>query len=1197
MTMRAWWLVLCLLCAPAWATVPEIPRFRVLGAADGLPSTTIPALARDRSGYLWIATWDGLARYDGLQFKVWRHDPADPASLPGNVVQALHIDAADRVWVATENGGLSVMEKDRKGFRHYRQAAHPQMGSDDVFAITSRGTDIWFGTFGGGLHKLSAGGAITRFAATEGAGDGLPSDNVLSLAFDSRGVLWIGTMAGLARLEEGAVYRHPLPGGDDLIIYSVTADGGTLWVGASDGMHRWLPEGRWVTPAWSSMFARPNAVIAMASDGRGEYWLASQGGLWRTEGEGAPAPVNYDQQGVGIGRVLQTVLMLPDGGLWVPVPTRGLAYLRPDWRRIAAFSTAQGLGGGLYRGLSQAGEHALWLASSTGKVERLDTRTGEISPLGHHEALLGEMRLTSALQDSQGKLWIGHRTGLLRIDPASGALQQWSQQGEDATPDGTSVDWLVEGQDGSLWLVTQMGSVQRRDLRTGRVLHTLVRDPEDSTSLPATEAIVRAPDGSLWLAGENGLLRWDESAHRFAPVPAMGTERVFAFAFEHADRLWLHRLTGVEAWRRDGARGWVRERHIGVEEGLPAVESTGLQVDGQRRVWLGTRRGVFRIDPNLRGSRALLRNFGVRDGMISQELNDRGLLMTRDGLLAGTAADGSVMLIDTHLPDPAPVTPSLVLDNLQVSRGDEVMHFPGQDGLELTPQDHELQVSMRLLSYEDPLANRYRSLLEGFDSGWVDQGASGERVFSALTPGRYLLRLQAFDAAGNASREMHLRFRVLPPWWRSPWGIALFSLLGVLLLLALAAAYRRRVRRRSAWQLAEHKREVAEQASLAKTRFLATLGHEIRTPMTGVLGMTELLQSTSLDSRQRGYADSIQRAGTHLLRLVNDALDLARIEAGKLELQQIDFDLHVLLNDVVALMAPVAAKRGLAFHDGIAADVPQWVNGDPLRVRQILLNLLGNAIKFTEAGHVSMRVFPLAPQGLRIEVGDTGPGINAEQQARLFQRFEQAEGARTTARYGGSGLGLAICQELALAMGGRIRVESVPGKGTRFFVDLPGLVDVQGHPAAAPQMSSVALPQQALHILLVEDDATVAEVVAGLLRGRGHAVTHVPHGLAALTEVEQTAFDLAFLDLDLPGLDGIALALQLRQRGFAAPLVALTARTDADAEPQALKAGFDGFVRKPVTGDMLVEAIANVRGQPASRSTPVEDLRGREAEA
>lgn len=1177
MARRAGWLLLVwLVCASVQATVPEIPRFRLLGAGDGLPSTTIPALARDRSGYLWMATWDGLARYDGVGFKVWRHDPADPASLPGNVVQALHIDAADRVWVGTENGGLSVMEADRGGFRHFRQADHPQMGSDDVFAITSRGSDVWFGTFGGGLHRLSADGRITRFSASADVGSGLPSDNVLSLAFDARGVLWIGTMDGLARYDGRDVRRFALPHSQDAIIYSVTADGNAVWVGASDGVHRWSPQQRWVSPPWSAMFARPNALIAMASDGQGEYWLASQGGLWRTDGDLAPAPVNYDAQNVGIGRVLQTVLALPDGGLWVPVPTRGLAYLRSDWRRIAAFSPAQGLGGGLYRGISQAGADGVWIASSTGKVERLDTRRGHVTPLPHHAALLGELRLTSVLQDRHGQLWIGHRNGLIRTDPRTGAMVQWTQQGEHAVPDGTSIDWLVEAADDTLWLVTQMGSVQQRDARSGHVLRTIAKDDE-ATGLPDIEGIAVAPDGRLWLGGAEGMRVWDAAAARFVPVPAMGSERVYAFAFEHADRLWLHRMSGVEAWRRDAA-GWVRERRIGADEGLPAVESTGLAVDPQRRVWLGTRRGLFRIDPNLRGSRALLRNFGVREGLLSQELNDRGLLMTADGLLATTAADGSVALLDTHLPDPKPVTPNLVVDSLQVSRGDGLVHMRVDQPLQLQPDDHELLVGTRLLSYENPLGNRYRSLLEGFDGGWVDQGASGERVFSALTPGRYRLRMQAFDAAGNASREQVLQLHVLPPWWRSPWGLLLFAVLGLLALAMAGAAYRRRVRRRSAWQLAEHKREVAEQASLAKTRFLATLGHEIRTPMTGVLGMTELLQSTPLDERQKGYTDAIQRAGTHLLRLVNDALDLAKIEAGKLELQQVEFDLHALLDDVAALMGPVAGKRGLAFHHGIAAGVPRRVRGDPLRLRQILLNLLGNAIKFTEAGHVSLHAVTLAPEGVRLTVGDSGPGINAEQQARLFRRFEQAEGAQTTARYGGSGLGLAICQELAVAMGGRIDVDSAPGKGTRFSVDLPALRAVPDAQAAPTKEATPVPPARevgALDILLVEDDTTVADVVAGLLRARGHRVTHAPHGLAALTEITATTFDIAFLDLDLPGLDGMALAQQMRQRGLDTPLVALTARTDAEAEPRARAAGFDDFVRKPVTGDMLAAVIAS----------------------
>jgi len=1155
-------------CAHGWAQVPEIPRFRVLDAADGLPSTTIPAMALDREGFLWLATWDGLARHDGVGFQVWRHDPADPGSLPGNVLQALHVDDQDRVWMGSENGGLSVLDADRRQLHHHRLADHPQMGTDDVFAITSLGEDIWFGGFGGGVSRLHADGSFTNFRADDSDPSSLPSDHVLALTRDGRGGIWIGTLAGLAHFDGQAIRAVPLAGLQAPRIYSVTVEVGRTWVGTSGGMLVRAADGTWTAPAWSQMFARPNAIMTMADAGQGEYWLGGQGGLWRTDGEGAPVPVAQGEQGRGVGRVLQAILRMPDGGTWIALPTRGLGYLRADWRRIAALSSTQGLAGGLYRGIGRSGQGGAWLTSSIGSVEHLDLASGQLTPLRWHRPLLQDQRLLSVLEDDRGQLWIGRNTGLTRIDLASGALRQWETgTGEHPTPGPGPVDWLAQTADGSMWLSALGGGLQRRDPSTGQVLDQV--DAESGHGLQAldTEVIQVGPDGALWLAGAQGLLRWSQDHARFRPIAAVGDERIFSFAFQDGGRLWVHRLSGLEAWRLQ-AGTWVRDQHLLADDGVPAIESTGLQIDPQGRAWLATRRGLYRID----GESGLVRRFGVREGLLSQEFNDRALLMGDNGVLVGSAADGSVMLVDTRLPDRQGPAPNLVLDSVHVIRGDRSMALPATGMFRLQPADHELQVSARLLSFDDPLANRYRSRLQGLDTGWVSQGASGERVFSALPPGAYQLRMQGFDAAGNVSSERLLAFEVLPPWWRSPWGLALFALLGVLLMTALGALYRRRLRRRSAWQLDQHKREVAEQASLAKTRFLATLGHEVRTPLTGVLGMSELLLGTPLDERQRGYAHSIQGAGTHLLRLVNDALDIARIEAGKLELQQQAFDLRALVAEVAALTAPMVRQAGLEFVEHFDTALPATVVGDPLRIRQILLNLVGNAAKFTEHGQVSLGVAHAGMDLVEFEIADTGPGISAEQQGRLFQRFEQAEGARTAARYGGSGLGLAICRELALAMGGNIEVVSEPGRGSCFRVRLPLAEGTDPDPAPIP--AAPPLVQGTLRILLVEDDATVAEVIVGLLRERGHEVRHAAHGLAALTETALGTFDVGLLDLDLPGLDGLAVARQLRQQGFVAPLVAVTARADADAEALAREAGFDAFLRKPLSGELLATTIA-----------------------
>ena len=336
----------------------------------------------------------------------------------------------------------------------------------------------------------------------------------------------------------------------------------------------------------------------------------------------------------------------------------------------------------------------------------------------------------------------------------------------------------------------------------------------------------------------------------------------------------------------------------------------------------------------------------------------------------------------------------------------------------LAPGTRELRVQLRLLAFDAPAGNRYETRLDGYDTHWLAHGQGADRVLAGLAPGEYTLHARGIDAHGNRSATRHVRFRIQPPWWRT----SAARTVAVLLVGALAwmawTGYRQRQRRRLAWQRAEHERQVAQRASEAKSRFLATLGHEVRTPMTGVLGMSELLLDTPLDARQQAQVRSIRQAGEHLLRLVNDALDLARIEAGRMELDPRPFRLHDLVREAEALMAPLARQRGLALRIDVDADVPLVVAGDAKRVCQILLNLLGNAIKFTERGHVALRV-QAAGDGVRFTVTDTGPGLDPAQQARLFQRFSQADGEATQRRYGGSGLGLAISQELAAATGGR----------------------------------------------------------------------------------------------------------------------------------------------------------------------------------
>ena len=955
------------------------------------------------------------------------------------------------------------------------------------------------------------------------------------------------------------------------------------------------------------MFEWPNVVFSVVPDHGGDqshdqggYWLASRRNLWRVMLGAVPHPLPIGEHGPV--RPMYQMLRQANGGMWFPVSGAGLGYLRPDWRRIAEFSREQGnLGSDLVRGVATSAQGGVWLAGHRGEVERLDAEGTRFALPRRVQARMEGRRPIAVVEDGKGRLWLGERNALVRIDRA-GALREWAADAATDAPPGGPIDLMGIAPDGTLWLSSSGAGIQQRDADSGRVLTGIATGAAQGLGVGDIEAIEFAADGVLWVAGETGLARWDRHVKRLLPVAGIAAgDRVFGFAFDGADTLWLQRLSGLEHYRRSGA-SWQLQGRVGVADGIPAVEGSGLRVDRRHRVWLASLRGLFRWDPQRRH----VRRFDLQDGLSSQEFSDHAMTLTAAGVLVAALADGGVVLVDTLADDPPPALPGLFWDRVEVRRVGEWQALD-VDAPVLASDDRELRVQLRLLAYESPAANRYFTRLDGYDAHWVAQGDSGERVFAGLAPGDYTLRARAVDAAGNPALEQLLRFHMPPPWWRMPWALAGFMGLAILLLWWVSDAYRERHRRRRNWQREQYEREVASEASLAKTHFLATLGHEVRTPMTGVLGMSELLLGTSLDPQQRGYTESIRGAGEHLLRLMNDALDLARIESGKLQLSDEAFDLRLLVADVVALMAPLARRRGLDFRVEVAPDLPAGLRGDASRVRQILLNLLGNAIKFTECGEVRLRVSAAAAprmpsgealrdgtrtegasagsvpaggtcfdgecfEGLRFEVSDTGPGLNSEQQARLFRRFEQAEGARTAARYGGSGLGLAICQELAAAMHGTIEVDSTLGVGTCFSVWLPLPAAVVPSPSVR-SLATALLHVRPLLLLLVEDDPTVAEVIVGLLRAQGHHVTHAAQGLAALTEVATGAFDVAVLDLDLPGMDGLALARQLRAQGFDAPLIALTARADADAELQSMQAGFDRFIRKPVTGAMLAELL------------------------
>ncbi|HEV8183514.1 MAG TPA: two-component regulator propeller domain-containing protein [Candidatus Angelobacter sp.] len=1158
------YLCVCLTCA-ALGLDPHKPIsqyvHKVWQSDDGLPQNSAQAMLQTNDGYVWIGTQEGLVRFNGVEFKVFNKSTTDAI----RDVRVLYQDREGALWIGTFGGGLVRYQNGQ--FTNY--TANSGLSNNSISCILQdRQGNLWVGTENG-LNEFT-GGKIVIFNRTNGLSD----NRVRAIAEDREGKLVVAGRNGLDMIANGVPMGPYSPRilSRKLIQALFLDNGGSLWIGKENYGLDVLNAGK--LTHYGAKQGLPNSPVhAIYQDRLHTIWVATEGaGICRL------ASGRFDCYGPenGLsGGYVESIFEDREGSLWVGTETGGINFFR---EALTNYGSEMGLQGSP-RTLVEDPDGSLWIGTTAGLWRMKDY---EVTPYLTDKGPANNYVYAMA-RDHLGNIWVG--TGEGGLNKFTGHTVKTYRKA-----DGLEDGWILavlEDRAGDIWVGTCAGV---RRLHKGKFTNYGTREGLSSNRV---WAIHQDYKGNLWFGTDAGLslfvngkfINHDLQAASHEG-PGMGSVSVIYEDAAHV--LWVGTFGGGLKRFQDG-----KFASITMGQGLFQDTIWSIREDDLGNFWMSSSHGIFRAkrselmavaDGTL--SQLESQSYGVTDGMESSECNGGSQYSswkTKDGKLLFACLKSVVVVDPEHLPH-NPLQPPVVIESVTINQNENVA-----PGASVLAGAGELDFHYAALSYLAPRKVTFQYKLEGFEDNWATPSTPGLAHYTNIPPGSYTFHVKAANNDGMWNETgASFSFYLAPRFYQTQWFNSLCALVLVLSLVGIYLFRLRQVRMRERELVVlvgrrtrelQVAKELAEAATRSKSEFLANVSHEIRTPLNGVTGMLDLIDNSELTIEQKQMVALAQDSASTLMVVINDILDFSRIEAGKLAFDVREFSLADTVAEAARAMTLRAHQKGLELAYQLDAAVPRFLMGDAHRIKQVLVNLLGNAVKFTEKGEVVLRVAEESRTQeevcLRFSVSDTGIGIAVEKQRLIFEAFSQGD-ASTTRKYGGSGLGLAISSRIVELMGGKIWVVSKLREGATFYFT-----------AKLPIAPRVAEPELAvqpdlagIRVLVVDDNATSRVILEEALKSWGLVVRVAGSGPEALCLLQQAAmgenpYHLLLADHCMPGMDGLSLVMEMRKslRLHLATVMMLTADDYYASVRRCREMGIAAYLLKPVTLSELVTAI------------------------